>query len=140
MFNFQSSRLRLVTRNQALTAPYVVNQSDYTTNPNGSLSYRDPLTSITTCIGRCTPEYIAYCQTYSIKVFCPLASIAPLSTCTATDLTYSYTLTTGQKQYELSNHLGNVLTTLSDRKIGNSIAGSQNISYFSPVILSADDY
>ena len=41
-----------------------------------------------------------------------------------------------QKQYELTNHLGNVLTTISDRKLKNS---SGTIAY-SAEIISAQDY
>ena len=45
----------------------------------------------------------------------------------------------GQKRYELSNHLGNVLAVISDRKKGMSNIGS-NYAYFDAVTLTATDY
>jgi hypothetical protein len=42
-----------------------------------------------------------------------------------------YHLSIGNKHYELSNHLGYVLTTISDRKIGkNYLTSTGNIDYF----------
>jgi len=41
----------------------------------------------------------------------------------------------GKKRYELTNHLGNVLATISDRKIYNSTDG-----YYEPVITMKADY
>ena len=46
----------------------------------------------------------------------------------------------GLKQYELTNHLGNVLSVISDRKLPYSSSGSGSISYFQPEIVSATDY
>jgi RHS repeat-associated protein len=46
----------------------------------------------------------------------------------------------GYKQYELTNHLGNVLATISDRKFGISSGGSSLISYYEPDIVTAQDY
>ncbi|MFB9095204.1 thrombospondin type 3 repeat-containing protein [Flavobacterium jumunjinense] len=41
-----------------------------------------------------------------------------------------YYRTVGDKQYELSNHLGNVLSVITDRKLGNSgVLGSQETLY-----------
>ncbi|OFY82815.1 MAG: hypothetical protein A3F72_01650 [Bacteroidetes bacterium RIFCSPLOWO2_12_FULL_35_15] len=45
----------------------------------------------------------------------------------------------GKKNYELSNHLGNVLTVVSDRKIPYSQSGA-TIDYYLADILSATDY
>ncbi|MGN6419487.1 MAG: RHS repeat-associated core domain-containing protein [Pseudobacter sp.] len=45
----------------------------------------------------------------------------------------------GERMYELSNHLGNVLTTITDRKFGVSSNGSL-IDYYEPVMLSGTDY
>jgi RHS repeat-associated protein len=45
----------------------------------------------------------------------------------------------GTKIFELSNHLGNVLAIVSDKKRGESI-DSITISYFTPDILSAQEY
>ena len=45
----------------------------------------------------------------------------------------------GLKYYELTNHLGNVLTTLSDKKLGHN-AGNGTVDYYSADIVSASDY
>lgn len=41
----------------------------------------------------------------------------------------------GHRQYELTNHLNNVLATVSDRKMRDSASGN-----FQPVVLTANDY
>ncbi|WP_315819572.1 RHS repeat-associated core domain-containing protein [Paraflavitalea speifideaquila] len=47
----------------------------------------------------------------------------------------------GWRQYELSNHLGNVLTTISDKKFGVSSGGIGSlIDYYEPDMVSANDY
>lgn len=47
----------------------------------------------------------------------------------------------GLRQYELTNHLGNVLATLSDKKIGvPSETNSSLIAYYKPEIRGAQDY
>lgn len=45
----------------------------------------------------------------------------------------------GLRQYELSNHLGNVLTTISDKKFGVSSNGSL-IDYYEPHMVTGTDY
>ncbi|WP_207512921.1 LamG-like jellyroll fold domain-containing protein [Longitalea luteola] len=55
-------------------------------------------------------------------------------------LMHSYTYNRGAKQYELTNHLGNVLATVSDRKYGVSSAGSSLIDHYEPHIVNAQDY
>ncbi|SKA40210.1 RHS repeat-associated core domain-containing protein [Chitinophaga eiseniae] len=49
------------------------------------------------------------------------------------------TFTRGEKLFELSNHLGNVLATVSDRKKPVSVDGTQ-VDHYEPVISSAQDY
>lgn len=44
----------------------------------------------------------------------------------------------GSRSYELSNHLGNVLSTVSDKKIGNDSSGVVN--YYLAEVLSQNDY
>ena len=47
----------------------------------------------------------------------------------------------GQKQYELTNHLGNVLVTLSDKKLPVDTTGTPNIAnYYQACIVNAQDY
>ena len=46
----------------------------------------------------------------------------------------------GEKRYELANHLGNVLTTLTDRKIGAESQGGGQLSFYSANIRSYSDY
>jgi len=50
----------------------------------------------------------------------------------------NYTVTRGNKQYELGNHLGNVLVTVSDKKIPHNNNGT--IDYYTADITSATDY
>ncbi|MBO9203113.1 MULTISPECIES: HYD1 signature containing ADP-ribosyltransferase family protein [Niastella] len=54
---------------------------------------------------------------------------------------YSLIQTRGQKVYELTNHLGNVLVTVTDKKIGvSSPSNSSLIDHYEPDIVSAQDY
>ncbi|MBL7932300.1 MAG: hypothetical protein JNL60_10375 [Bacteroidia bacterium] len=46
----------------------------------------------------------------------------------------------GQKSYELGNHLGNVLATVSDRKFPVAITNADITEYFLPEMLTANDY
>src|SRR5690606_16048981 len=46
----------------------------------------------------------------------------------------------GKRVYELSNHLGNVLATISDRKIGVDDGGGPEIDYYIAEVLSQNDY
>lgn len=50
----------------------------------------------------------------------------------------TYTIQLGNKNYELNNHLGNVLVTITDRKI--AINGGGSIDYHLPDIASVTDY
>jgi RHS repeat-associated protein len=47
--------------------------------------------------------------------------------------------TRGIKQYELSNHLGNVLVTVSDKKLGHTIDGT-TVDYYNADVITANDY
>ena len=51
---------------------------------------------------------------------------------------YTYNRNTGDKRYELSNHLGNVLSVVSDKKIPK-LAGS-SLRYFNADIKAYNDY
>ncbi|HXB13007.1 MAG TPA: hypothetical protein VNZ45_13550, partial [Bacteroidia bacterium] len=52
----------------------------------------------------------------------------------------------GQKQYELTDHLGDVLATISDKRVADSLTGSHRmgaldtIQTYKPVVVSATDY
>lgn len=50
----------------------------------------------------------------------------------------SFNLTKGNKQYQLNNHLGNVMVVVSDKRI--SYCQSDTISFYLPDVLSATDY
>ena len=50
---------------------------------------------------------------------------------------YSYV---GKRQYELSNHLGNVLSVISDRKYAIDTDSDQFIDYYEPDVLLTYDY
>lgn len=45
----------------------------------------------------------------------------------------------GDKRYELTNHLGNVLTVVNDKKLAE-VDGSGNLLYFKPEVLAYNDY
>jgi RHS repeat-associated protein len=47
--------------------------------------------------------------------------------------------TRGNKIFELSNHLGNVLVTVSDKKIGHD-AGNGTVDYYTADVVTANDY
>jgi RHS repeat-associated protein len=46
----------------------------------------------------------------------------------------------GEREYELSNHLGNVLATISDNKTGIDVGSNGTIDYYESSVLSASDY
>jgi RHS repeat-associated protein len=49
------------------------------------------------------------------------------------------TFVRGNKLFELSNHLGNVLVTINDKKLGYS-SNDSTVDYFNPQVVSAQDY
>jgi len=51
----------------------------------------------------------------------------------------SLIFTRGNKLFELTNHLGNVLATISDKRYGVSMNDS-TVNYFIPEVVSANDY
>lgn len=47
----------------------------------------------------------------------------------------------GEKRYELSNHLGNVLAVITDRRFAIEDAGDiGNVKYYEPDVIAAQDY
>ena len=75
-------------------------------------------------------------QTQEVIIYIPPTNPP---TPTVTEMAYGREL--GLKQYELSNHLGNVLTVITDKKIPIETApNSQIIDYYIVEILSASDY
>ncbi len=61
-----------------------------------------------------------------------LSSVSSLSTI--------YSIKIGRKQYELSNHLGNVLASISDRRIARDDNYDMIIDYYNADISSTNDY
>ena len=51
----------------------------------------------------------------------------------------SLIFTRGNKLFELTNHLGNVLSTISDKRYGVSTDDS-TVVYFNPDVVGANDY
>jgi RHS repeat-associated protein len=49
------------------------------------------------------------------------------------------TFTRGEKLFELTNHLGNVLVTITDRRVQNS-SGGVTVDYYAADIMTANDY
>ncbi len=55
--------------------------------------------------------------------------------------TGTFTRTRGKRNFELANHLGNVLAVVSDRKVPKGTGASNSPTlYFDPDVLSAQDY
>lgn len=54
--------------------------------------------------------------------------------------TYFYYNKRGKKLFELTNHLGNVLVTVSDKKIGADVNSDGVIDYYVADVLTASDY
>jgi RHS repeat-associated protein len=55
--------------------------------------------------------------------------------------TDTYTRSLGFKNFELTNHLGNVITVITDRKLAHTTTPTSGIvDYFSPEIVSSNDY
>jgi YD repeat-containing protein len=50
------------------------------------------------------------------------------------------TFTRGNKFFELSNHLGNVLVTISDRKVATDANADGLVDYYSADVITANDY
>jgi hypothetical protein len=55
-----------------------------------------------------------------------------------TENSYEYTITRGKKYYEISNHLGNVLSTIYDKKLPQQSSGT--ITHFLPDVSTWQDY
>jgi hypothetical protein len=51
-----------------------------------------------------------------------------------------FNFTRGNKFFELANHLGNVLVTVSDKKIGVDANSDGTIDYYTADVISAQDY
>lgn len=54
--------------------------------------------------------------------------------------TNEYVRTLGEKYYELSNHLGNVLSVISDQKIAREDGTTSKMDYYDPDVVSMTDY
>ena len=53
---------------------------------------------------------------------------------------YMVNFTRGKKLFELSNHLGNVLATVSDKKLGINLDSDGVSDYYVPEVVTAQDY
>ena len=52
---------------------------------------------------------------------------------------YSLIATRGNKEYELTNHLGNVLVTVTDKKLGHS-SNNSTVDHYDADVVNAQDY
>ncbi|MHA4808141.1 RHS repeat-associated core domain-containing protein [Flavitalea flava] len=59
--------------------------------------------------------------------------------CSNLGLVQNRYLVRGSKLFELSNHLGNVLVTISDKKVQHS-SNTSTVDYYNPEVTSANDY
>ncbi len=69
-----------------------------------------------------------------VNYLAPASIIYPA---TKTMFNKNYVNLVGDKRFELSNHLGNVLAVISDKKIADN---SQTVTKFNPDVLSFSDY
>ena len=67
-------------------------------------------------------------------------NLCNLNTDLLADTSGFYTRALGFKNYELSNHLGNVIATISDRKIGVDDDADHVLDYFTAEVMNATDY
>jgi RHS repeat-associated protein len=74
--------------------------------------------------------------------FYPGIALTATSICSGPHYATTKKLLQGQRRYELSNHLGNILATINDRRIPRDTKIPQdNIAdYYDAVVLSAQDY
>jgi len=74
-----------------------------------------------------------------LTLACPLFKLdLDMTILVATDI---YGLDRGKKFFELSNHLGNVLVTVTDRQNGVQLSSSTDlVDYYLPDFASASDY
>jgi hypothetical protein len=94
--------------------------------------------------------YWQECDIYGnsrVGVYYPDSLIYPKGYQVKADSLYTMQLWEGKRQYELTNHLGNVLTTVSDKLLpakDSVIASGANsydtVKYYRPEIISAQDY
>lgn len=67
-----------------------------------------------------------------------MTDTATVQTLTLQPDTNSFARVLGEKQYELTNHLGNVLATITDQKKAINISGT--VAYWEPKVVSYSDY
>jgi len=65
---------------------------------------------------------------------------AEISYLTGLGFAYTTAYNRGNKQYELANHLGNVIAVVSDRKKGVDENGNGSVAYYNADVVSAVDY
>jgi RHS repeat-associated protein len=73
-----------------------------------------------------------------VNIHAPV-STDPVAVSESTAYIYDSSLI-GQKVYELSNHLGNVLTTISDKKGGVDVNTDGVTDHYLPEVITANDY
>jgi len=56
------------------------------------------------------------------------------------DNTEVFNFTRGNKFFELSNHLGNVMATVSDRKVSVDTNNNGLVDYYQADVVTANDY
>jgi RHS repeat-associated protein len=80
----------------------------------------------------CKASLLCHIDINAISSFYPSPKLEALGTMASTQDLATY-------RYELSNHLGNTLTTFTGRKLGQGTIGSE-VSHYEPEIVSLGDY
>jgi len=60
--------------------------------------------------------------------------------CANNPVTTPTIFTRGNKLFELNNQLGNVMVTISDKKIGHLLSGGTTVDYYIPDVITGNDY
>ncbi|PUZ21863.1 hypothetical protein DCC81_25085 [Chitinophaga parva] len=76
---------------------------------------------------------------HMLKSSCPNGATQITYLSSGMGFAYTASHSRGEKEYELSNHLGNVMSTVSDRKLGVDDGGG-NIAYYNVDVVNSDDY
>ena len=143
-----------------LTVPATANPTDYIVN-NGAVEnlgsgllriFAGNFVDITVLSNNMTINTSGYPGSFTSSLLVNLQAPGPIVIAPKHNLKNNYSRSIGTKIYEKSNHLGNVLVTLSDRKFpiddrtstdvnGNPVGTADGVmDYYDPNVLSFSDY
>ncbi len=128
---YGSSRLGVLNRNTLIATVPITGIGGSATNGT--------VVDYTGVTGAATGIITHSTNLYSNIIYHGSAAMTPTNLAQHQNTGTYYTITRGYKQYELANHLGNVLATVSDRKIPHETTPGI-IDYYTADIVSAQDF